>query len=45
MDARLAEILDLALDQVSVKTTAMNGMGCTGREKGLIAQAAVERPD
>ena len=46
MRARLAEILDLPLDRVSVKATTMEGMGFTGREEGLAAQAVatVETP-
>ena len=46
MRARLAELLDLPLDRVSVKATTTEGMGFTGREEGLLAQAvvAVETP-
>jgi 2-C-methyl-D-erythritol 4-phosphate cytidylyltransferase/2-C-methyl-D-erythritol 2,4-cyclodiphosphate synthase len=46
MRARLAELLGLALDRVSVKATTMEGMGFTGREEGLAAQAVatVETP-
>jgi len=39
MRARLAELLGLPLDRVSVKATTMEGMGFTGREEGLAAQA------
>ena len=41
MRARLAEILDLPVDRVSVKATTMEKMGFTGREEGLAAQAIV----
>ncbi|MGC1302592.1 MAG: 2-C-methyl-D-erythritol 2,4-cyclodiphosphate synthase, partial [Caulobacteraceae bacterium] len=39
MRARLAELLDLPLDRVSVKATTMEEMGFTGRREGLAAQA------
>jgi 2-C-methyl-D-erythritol 4-phosphate cytidylyltransferase/2-C-methyl-D-erythritol 2,4-cyclodiphosphate synthase len=41
MRARIAELLDLPLDRVSVKATTTEGMGFTGREEGLMAQAVV----
>lgn len=41
MRARLAEILSLPLDRVSVKATTTEAMGFTGREEGLAAQAVV----
>jgi len=41
MRERLAEILGLDLAAVSVKATTMEGMGFTGREEGLLAQAVV----
>ena len=46
MREKLAELLDLPLDRVSVKATTTEGMGYTGREEGLLAQAvcAVETP-
>ena len=46
MRARLAELLDLPLDRVSVKATTTEGMGFTGRGEGLMAQAVatVETP-
>jgi 2-C-methyl-D-erythritol 4-phosphate cytidylyltransferase/2-C-methyl-D-erythritol 2,4-cyclodiphosphate synthase len=46
MRARLAELLDLPRDRVSVKATTTEGMGFTGREEGLAAQAVatVETP-
>lgn len=46
MRARLAELLALPLDRVSVKATTTEGMGFTGRQEGLAAQAValVETP-
>jgi 2-C-methyl-D-erythritol 4-phosphate cytidylyltransferase/2-C-methyl-D-erythritol 2,4-cyclodiphosphate synthase len=46
MRERVAEILDLPVDRVSVKATTTEKMGFTGREEGLAAQAiaTVETP-
>jgi 2-C-methyl-D-erythritol 4-phosphate cytidylyltransferase/2-C-methyl-D-erythritol 2,4-cyclodiphosphate synthase len=46
MRERLAEIIDLPLDRISVKATTTEGMGFTGRGEGLAAQAiaTVETP-
>jgi 2-C-methyl-D-erythritol 4-phosphate cytidylyltransferase/2-C-methyl-D-erythritol 2,4-cyclodiphosphate synthase len=41
MRARIAEILDLPVARISVKATTTEGMGYTGREEGLMAQAIV----
>ncbi len=39
MRARIAELLGLDLEQVSVKATTTEAMGFTGRQEGLAAQA------
>ncbi len=46
MRIRIAELLGLPVDRVSVKATTTEGMGFTGRREGLAAQAiaAVETP-
>jgi 2-C-methyl-D-erythritol 4-phosphate cytidylyltransferase/2-C-methyl-D-erythritol 2,4-cyclodiphosphate synthase len=46
MRQRIADLLEIPLDRVSVKATTTEGMGYTGREEGLLAQAvvAVETP-
>jgi 2-C-methyl-D-erythritol 4-phosphate cytidylyltransferase/2-C-methyl-D-erythritol 2,4-cyclodiphosphate synthase len=46
MRRRIAELLEIPVDRVSVKATTTEGMGFTGREEGLMAQAvvAVETP-
>jgi 2-C-methyl-D-erythritol 4-phosphate cytidylyltransferase/2-C-methyl-D-erythritol 2,4-cyclodiphosphate synthase len=41
MRERLADLLALPLDRISVKATTTEGMGFTGREEGLVAQAIV----
>jgi 2-C-methyl-D-erythritol 4-phosphate cytidylyltransferase/2-C-methyl-D-erythritol 2,4-cyclodiphosphate synthase len=39
MQARIAELLGIARDRVSIKATTTEGMGFTGRREGLAAQA------
>ncbi|MDE2488685.1 MAG: bifunctional 2-C-methyl-D-erythritol 4-phosphate cytidylyltransferase/2-C-methyl-D-erythritol 2,4-cyclodiphosphate synthase [Alphaproteobacteria bacterium] len=41
MRARIAELLDVPVQRVSVKATTTEGMGFTGREEGIMAQAVV----
>jgi 2-C-methyl-D-erythritol 4-phosphate cytidylyltransferase/2-C-methyl-D-erythritol 2,4-cyclodiphosphate synthase len=41
MRARIADLLQVPVQRVSVKATTTEGMGFTGREEGLMAQAIV----
>jgi 2-C-methyl-D-erythritol 4-phosphate cytidylyltransferase/2-C-methyl-D-erythritol 2,4-cyclodiphosphate synthase len=41
MRRRIADLLQIPIERVSVKATTTEGMGFTGREEGLMAQAVV----
>jgi 2-C-methyl-D-erythritol 4-phosphate cytidylyltransferase / 2-C-methyl-D-erythritol 2,4-cyclodiphosphate synthase len=41
MRARIADLLGVPVDRVGVKATTTEGMGFTGREEGIMAQAVV----
>jgi 2-C-methyl-D-erythritol 2,4-cyclodiphosphate synthase len=41
MQARIAPVLDVALDAISIKATTSERLGFTGRSEGILAEAVV----